>query len=173
MRRSYSDQNTTVSHSIRVLPHPGAEMRDTLAPLPIVLPATLCALAACDPPLPPGDTGADGLEIVGTYTDAFGTSHEISDSAWIQTFPGYEPMSFDISAWDNAERWVVARNGEDNAYDAGMWSRFDWSAGSDGHLYYCQSVFSAESEQGATDAPAAGEDLDAGCGGFSWTDLTP
>ncbi|MEZ4236042.1 MAG: hypothetical protein R3F59_07755 [Myxococcota bacterium] len=124
------------------------------------------------------DTGAQTaalpLEIVGSYTDAFGTTHDIDEDAWVQTYPGYDPLRFEVAWWDNAEGRLVAHNDPANAYAGDLWSAFDWTWTADDHLYYCQSAFDADSEDAAGAAPAAdADDLDAGCGGFAWTDLTP
>ncbi len=124
-----------------------------------------------------GDTGsptAEGLAIAGSYDDAFGTHHEIDETTWVQTFGAYDPYVFAIRAYDNAERVVIAQNDEANDYSGGLWSRFDWVE-SGGHLYICQSAYGAATEAEAEATPRA-DDADpanAGCGGFSWTDLTP
>jgi hypothetical protein len=142
------------------------------------------ALAACRSPHPETeldllpDSGItsstdQGLPILGTFTDEFGTTHEIDEARWVQTFPGYDPMAFDIAGWDPAG-WLVAQNDAANAFDPEMWSRFQWLDAADGHLYYCQTEFAAPTRQDAeASASADPTDLDAGCGGFSWTDLTP
>lgn len=123
-----------------------------------------------------GDTGDSpgGLAIAGEYLDGFGTEHTVTDEAWTQQYPGYDPMVFAITGYDNSARWVVAQNDASNAYSANLWSRFDWTE-ADGHLWYCQSAYDAASEAEAQDT-ARPDDTDPatlGCGGFSWTDLTP
>jgi hypothetical protein len=71
----------------------------------------------------------------------------------------------------NDESWLVAENDSDNEFNPGLYSRFEWTE-AEGSLYYCQSVFAAQSaEDASTEPPADAEDLDAGCGGFSWTAL--
>ncbi len=141
----------------------------------------LTVLAACgsDPKDDTTDTDTGkptdgGLAIAGSYVDAFGTAHEITDTLWTQTFAGYDPSTFEIAAYDNDASYLVAQNGSDNAYSAGLWSRFDWMADGD-DLYYCQTVFDAADQAGAEGAARADDtDLDgAGCGGFPWTLLTP
>ena len=148
----------------------------------------LFALAACSGPDEPEttdtpvetedtedtDTGMpESLEIAGSWTDDFGSEHEIDEVTWTQTYPGYPPYLFHVASWDNAGGWLVAQNDSANGYSADLWSRFDWTwQGTD--LYFCQSAFDAASEAAAEAAPAADAgDLGAGCGGFPWTGLLP
>ena len=75
-----------------------------------------------------------------------------------------------------AAMFVIAENDADNAYSAGLWSRFDWAwDGTD--LYYCQTAFAEATEADALAVPAADSSdlLNAGCGAydFPWSKLTP
>ena len=68
---------------------------------------------------------------------------------------------------------AIARNDESNMSSPCAWSRFDWAYDGD-DLYYCQSAYAAESEEAALDSePADAEDLEKGCSGFPWSQLTP
>lgn len=120
-----------------------------------------------------GDTGAptdEGLAIAGSYVDEFGTVHVIDDVSWTQTFPGSDPWTFAIASYDNAARFVIAQNDPEDPYNGGLWSRFDWT----GDLHVCQTAYAAATEAEAEATPPADDaDLDHGCGGFAWTDLTP
>jgi len=120
------------------------------------------------------DVPVEALAIVGSYTDGFGTAHEVTAERWTQTYPGAAPMVFHVTRFDNAAGWVVAQNDPANEYSGGRWSRFDW-ARSGAALWYCQSAYDADSEDAALAAPAADptDPANAGCGGFGWTNLTP
>jgi hypothetical protein len=123
---------------------------------------------------PTGDTGGptvdDGIDIAGTYVDEFGTEHVVDDVSWTQTYPGYSAWTFAISSYDDEARFVIAQNDPDDPYNAGLWSRFDWT----GDLHVCQTAYAAATEAEALATPRADDtDLDGGCGGFAWTDLTP
>jgi hypothetical protein len=149
-------------------------MRRTLSPLLALLVCAGCPAPKGDDTGLAADTATDGFALAGAWTDEYDTVHEIDETRWTQTYPGYDPYVFDIASWDGAERRVVAQNGADNAYDPGLWSRFDWLDADDGHLYYCQSAFSAATQAEAEATPGAdASDLEGGCGGFPWTDLTP
>ena len=125
----------------------------------------------------PEDTGGttqDPIAIAGQYTDIYGTTHSIDDALWQQQYAGYPPSIFAIIDYNNAEQHVIAQNDAANSYFPGLWSRLDWVE-HEGHLYYCQTAYSAASESEAVDTPR-GDDSDpaaGGCGGFPWTDLTP
>lgn len=132
---------------------------------------------SCEPPAPPdfdlgasgsGGAGAEaGLSIVGSYADNFMGQHVVTNSEWTSG-----TSVFHISRASNHDKWLVAQNDEANMFSPCLWSRFDWVVLED-ELYYCQTVYNGASEQFALGAPAAdAADLSAGCGGFSWTELT-
>ena len=114
------------------------------------------------------------LTIVGDYTDNFGTNHQITDATWTQSIPDVFMSTFHITRYDNTTRYVVAQNDASNGYDPNLYSRFDWHDDLAGNLYYCQSTFGAATEALAlAGTPADSANLDSGCGGFSWSNLTP
>lgn len=115
----------------------------------------------------------DRFALVGEYVDVWGTQHTITEVLWIQTFPNGEGERYHILDHDNGARWAIARNDADNPWNANLFSRFDWTVDGD-DLWYCQSVYDAATEDDAREAtPADPSDLDGGCGGFTWTALTP
>lgn len=115
-----------------------------------------------------GDDGGDGPEIVGDFTDDYGSTHEITADTWtIDGIGVYHVVDF-----DNDADFLIAQNDAENEYAPDMFSRFEWVE--DGAAFYlCQSVFDAETEQDAVDAARAdADDLEMGCGGFAWSKLT-
>jgi hypothetical protein len=115
------------------------------------------------------------LAFAGSYDDNFGSHHEITPTEWTQTGYGLTSRFF-ISQHSNAGGYVVARNGADNAYNPGKWSRFDWTRFDDGNglsLWVCQVAFDASSEAEALGTPPAQRDDPSagGCGGFAWSEL--
>jgi hypothetical protein len=119
------------------------------------------------------DASVEALEIAGTYSDDFGGSHEITSDSWTQVYESGTSV-FNISQVSNKDSYLIAQNDADNEYNPELWSRFDWTE-RDGSLWYCQTVFDAETEQEALDAdPADDSDpANGGCGGFAWTELKP
>ena len=120
--------------------------------------------------------GQGPLVIVGSYTDGFGTAHEITPESWTQRSDGPPAFlaTFHIAEHTNGGRHLVARNDEGNEWSPSLWSRFDWTWHEDG-LWYCQTVFDAATQEDAAAAPAADASApgEAGCGGFPWSNLTP
>jgi len=120
--------------------------------------------------------GLPDLAIVGNYTDDFGDSHAISSDQWLQSFSSGDTLTFAIELYDNHEQFIVAENGDDDLYNAGLFSRFDWTWDADSILYYCQSAFDAETadDAEATARPDDSDPASAGCGvsSFAWTSLT-
>ena len=117
-----------------------------------------------------GGTAADDLEIAGTWTDSWGGGHTITNELWDQ---GY--ASFQITQYDNDAMYVIARNDSANKWNPDQWSRFDWAWDGTGGLWYCQSAYDAASEADALATPAAdpADPATGGCGGFSWTGMSP
>jgi hypothetical protein len=112
----------------------------------------------------------DDIAVLGDWVDNWGQSHTISNTSW-----NTEGALFALSQYDNDEGWAVGQNGEDNTFSPNLWSRFDWIT-VDSTLWYCQSTYDAETEDGAlTAAPVdASDPANTGCGGdFSWSSLIP
>jgi len=112
----------------------------------------------------------DRLDIAGTWQDSWGGDHRISESRWEMVGMG----SFDVLEFHNDGRWIIAQNAADNAWNPGLFSRFDWAfAGPD--LWYCQTAFAAATREEAVATPPAdpSDPATGGCGGFPWTLLTP
>jgi hypothetical protein len=107
------------------------------------------------------------LAISGDYDDNWGGSHSINAFSWTSG-----SSSYDISQYDNDAGWIVAQNGSTNSWNAGLWSKFEWTMDSNQVLYYCQSAYDAASETVAMAAAADANDLTGGCGGFGWSILS-
>lgn len=115
--------------------------------------------ASCEAPEPP----VNEIEIAGNYTDDFGTSHKIRTDSW---------GNVNLSYVNNEENYAVGRNDESDAWNGCYWSLLVWHEVDD-KLYYCQAAFSATSECLAMSSTLPDtEDLDTGCAGFSWSELT-
>jgi len=118
-----------------------------------------------------GLTPATAPAVLGGWVDDFETGHTVTESGW--TVGAGEAASRYIFTAVGAG-WAVAFNDVDNAFGAGLWSRFDWVT-VDGATYMCQSAYDAPD---AATARAASADPSAppegGCGGmFPWSLLNP
>ena len=78
------------------------------------------------------------LAIRGDYGDSWGGEHTITQTSWVSG-----GASYTISQFDNEAQFIIAQNGDDNAYNPGLWSRFDWA--SRRKFWYCQTAYAAES----------------------------
>jgi hypothetical protein len=115
--------------------------------------------------------GCEGetIDIAGEYTDDFGGSVSIG-SCSIYGSP--------VTELSNAEQYVITQNACD-LFFPGKWSRTDWTwysgDGGAAALYVCTSTYDADSEAEAIAAPPAdaSDPVNGGCGGFSWSLLTP
>ena len=83
------------------------------------------------------------------YGDSWGGEHTITQTSWVSG-----GASYTISQFDNEAQFIIAQNGDDNEYNPGLWSRFDWAA-VNGDLWYCQLLGDAESEDAALATEAA------------------
>ena len=107
------------------------------------------------------------LSLTGTWLGG-GTEHTITAFKWLAADSRY-----DITEANDEEGWLVAQNHADNLWNPNLWSRFDWSWGSDGALWYCQTAYAAVSEAAAlaTAPPDATDPAVSGCSLFPWTSL--
>lgn len=124
-----------------------------------------------------GSTGGEPLEIIGAWVEVFPggagmQTHTISEESWAIASEFGDSLHH-IDSWDARARVLVAQSDESNAFNPGLWGKLEWLY-DEGTLYYCQSVYDAETSDAAWSAPGAEpSDLDAGCGGFPWSPLEP
>ena len=110
------------------------------------------------------------LEINGSYTDNFSTSHTISNDTWVQG-----ESSYTIVSYNNDTNTVIAQNAADNQFNPNKFSKFNYTDRSaDGKFYHCTVAYNADSLE-AVIAVADADSSDpgtSGCGSFSWTQMT-
>lgn len=129
----------------------------------------LMFVVACDT----GDLDTDtdepaAIEIAGDWVDNFGGSHVIDSELWTSS-----DAEFDIVEYDNTAAFALAQNDAANEYNPSLYSRYDWSTNDDGDFVFCQSVYDGADLDAARAGSSDADDLAAGCGGFSWSVLTP
>lgn len=132
----------------------------------------LLAMMGCDDADDGIDGGADTIDIVGTWVDPFATQHVITETEWTQTAAG-DTSVYAISTFDRTSMLIIAENGADNGFNPGKFSRFDWTQLND-RLFFCQSVFDADTADAAANAEGANpaDPETTGCGGdFPWSEL--
>ena len=112
-------------------------------------------------------TSTAPIEIAGKYSDNFGGSAVISsmywDTAWMWKF-------------DNAKRFAITQSPADDKYSPNKFSKVVWTAPTGGSFYTCMVDFgldTAELAEGTTKTADDSAPDKSGCGGFSWTKMTP
>ncbi|MCB9521532.1 MAG: hypothetical protein H6698_07145 [Myxococcales bacterium] len=121
------------------------------------------------------DTDTDAtpaaLEILGEYDTDWGGFLRVTDTTIGSRWYGGDEVP--ISRYDNDADLLVGQNRADDPWNPGKWSKFQWIPRDDGGYFWCQSVYSAETEAEALEAEGADvADVDAGCGGFAWSVIT-
>ncbi len=130
--------------------------------------------AACDDGN--GDDGSAGLsqQILGDYTDDWGTSYSFTEDEVVVVFPPFdtdgEPttVSADITEWYADDEYLITDNLD------GTFGRYDWTFVGD-DLYICQIEYAASSAEiaAANESADRAEPAASGCGDYSWSMLTP
>ena len=114
-----------------------------------------------------------GPEILGDYVDPFMTSHTLTETTWTMDYLG-DVSLFHFLEINDEEDFLIARNDDNNAYFAGLYSRFDWTTFEE-TLWFCQTRYDAETEAAALETQAADRSAPnvSGCGDYPWSQLTP
>ncbi len=107
-------------------------------------------------------------DIQGDFVDGYKGTHTVNATSWANGQSTYEIIKI-----DNSSKFLVAQNGEGNAYSPSKFSRFDWTTNGSGQLYYCQVAYdkTTAAEAEAVDPPDAADPANSGCGGFNWSSL--
>lgn len=107
------------------------------------------------------------VSFIGSYTDNYGGEFQF-DWTKLTTFSEVAVIKIDP---DRAS--VFTRNPSHAAYNPSKISRFDFARTSEG-LYYCTTVYDAETLAEAEEAPLAdaSDPANSGCGSFAWTELS-
>lgn len=112
------------------------------------------------------------IAIAGAYIDNFGTPHTIEPATW--TMGAAPELSiFHLLIINNAETMAIAENDADNAFSAGLFSRFDWVWDDNENLFFCQTAYDAPTVEAAAAVEADSSDpANGGCGMFPWSALS-
>lgn len=118
---------------------------------------------------------SEAPEIVGTYTDQFGDTHEITQTKWtILSVNGNSIVR--LRAVDNFSNYTVGKNDDTVSFNPGKFSRLDWTFFND-DIFMCTSVFDGFNLDDAFDGEVDATDPTAGgcskANNFTWTNLTP
>jgi hypothetical protein len=109
---------------------------------------------------------AEPIEISGTFTSVWGME-TISSHVW-----GTATMH----EYDNRKNEAVTQFPEDDPYNPNKFNKVVWTEPSAGRFFYCIVDFGKETLEAAktsTQSADASDPSASGCGGFSWTELSP
>jgi hypothetical protein len=105
----------------------------------------------------------------GTFTDDYGVRYTINDSVWLQ----HPDIRYHILKWNFTEQYVIARNGNGNPTDQGLYTRIDYMSFQGMAPYYwgfCLTEYKAPSDLAAEDHAAADrQNPKKGCNGFPFS----
>ena len=107
----------------------------------------------------------DEIAVAGAWENQFGTTEVIDEEMWDFMY---------LVDYDNDERWAVTQNPDDDEHNPSAYNRLEWLPIEDDVFYYCIVAFGLATEQDAHEIEegADSDDLDEGCGGFEWTEMT-
>ena len=109
------------------------------------------------------------VELIGEFEDDYGNTFRISDSLFLQL----PRARYHIVEWNSAGQFLIARNGEGNPGDAGLWTRIDWMTFSGMEPFtwgFCLTAYRAPTEATARATPAASRASPrTGCNGFPFS----
>ena len=124
-----------------------------------------CATGASRPP----SSGRAPADLVGEFEDDYGNSFRVSDTAFIQL----PRARYQIIEWNSVEQYIIARNGEANPSDAGLWTRIDWMTfnGMEPFTWgFCLTEYRAPTAAAARATPPAVRATPrTGCNGFPFS----
>lgn len=105
------------------------------------------------------------IAVAGTWENQWGDEEVIDDEMWDYMW---------LVDFDNDERWAITQNPEDDEHNPDAYNRLEWTPIDDDTFYYCIVDFGLETEEDAreTEETADEGDLEAGCGGHPWTEMT-
>ena len=114
-------------------------------------------------------TGAPPDFLLGHFVDDYDNLYEISATNWIQPPHG----EYVIVRWDPAGQYAIARNGDQNTSEPGLWTRIDWMRLEGMAPYgwaYCYTAYDAPNAAAAESAKAADRSAPkTGCNGFPFS----
>ena len=112
-----------------------------------------------------GNQEVDQIEVAGTWLTNFGDTEVIDNENW-------DFMA--IALFDNEERFAITQNPDDAEPGPSTFNRLVWTEVENDIFYYCYDSFGHETEDEALNAEGTAnqEDLDTGCGGFGFTEMT-
>ena len=136
---------------------------------------TLAVAAACaKAPVSTRPTASRApTELIGQFTDDYGNAFRVADSLFEQLPRG----RFHVVEWNLGEQYFIARNGDTNPSDGGLWTRIDWMRFADMAPFtwgFCMTAYRAPTEAAARATPSANRATPrTGCNGHPFSRMRP
>lgn len=112
-------------------------------------------------------TKTDPIAVAGSYTDGFGGKSTITSRFWDVGW---------IAKFDNTMRFAITQSPADDKYTPSKFTKLVWTAPVGGTFYTCMVDYGLDSAALAEATTKTADDAapdKSGCGGFSWTKMTP
>lgn len=105
----------------------------------------------------------------GNFMDDYGIRYTVNDSLWVQ----HPNINYHIIRWNLAEQYFIARNGDKNPTEQGLYSRVDYMRFENMQPFlwgFCLTVYNAKSDSLAEfTIKADRQNPRKGCGGFPFS----
>lgn len=119
-----------------------------------------------------GPTDPNAIELLGNYLSQYGDYHYFASANYTMDF-GTEEYTYAYIVFNNAQRWLVAKNGASNADgEANLYSKFFWMIDASNRIFLCQASAHSNSQVEAQNVGLPGLDTASGCNGLPWLELT-
>ena len=107
----------------------------------------------------------EGIEVAGTWETQFSTTETIDEEMWSFMY---------LVDYSNDDRRAVTQNPDDDEHNPDAYNVLEWTPIENDVFYYCTAEFGIETEDEAHHSQASpdADDLESGCGGFEWTEMT-
>ena len=112
-------------------------------------------------------TATAPIAIAGKYNDNFGGKSIVSSRWW---------DTASMQKFDSTLRWAITQNAANDPYNPSKFAKVVWTAPTAGSFYTCMVDYGLDSADLAMATTKTADDSapdKSGCGGFSWTKLTP
>lgn len=110
------------------------------------------------------------VDLPASFTDDYGIKYQVSDSLFFQ-----QPSSrYHILRWNTKEQYIIAKNGEGNPADKGLYTRIDYMRFEKMEPFlwgFCLSTWNATSDSLAEFTPVKVDRLNPrkGCNGYPFS----
>ena len=111
----------------------------------------------------------EAMNILGGWVDDYEITYSITSDTWELG----SDITFHILEWNKDQQYLIVKNDDSNAYNAGLYSKIDYTSikGMEPYSWaYCLTAYDKSSEKDARDTPTSDKsDPKIGCNGFPFS----